>query len=146
MSHPRRAILRRGLIVGGVSLSGCVTLQDDGAPPTTDDGMPATTDDEMPTEIRFWLEEVTLSESEREAIEPIVFSDLSTSQQEIVQTALEDGEYTSEIGEESAALENLRRRISGRTDGGVEAYLERGETYYRIGFVSGDHVIADPGY
>ncbi|WP_265108228.1 hypothetical protein [Halosolutus halophilus] len=121
------------------------TTTDDGTPNTTDDGTPNTTDDEMPTEIQFWLEEVTLSESEQDSIEPIVFSDLLSRQKEIVQTALEEGEYTSEIGEESSALKNLRQSISARTDGGLEAYLKRGDTYYRIGFVSGDHIIANPG-
>lgn len=138
MPQSRRTILRRGLLLGSVGLTGCVTEQDDGTPTTTDD--------EMPTEIRFWLEEVTLSESEQDSIEPIVFSDLSNRQKEIVQTALEEVEYTSEIGEESSALKNLRQRISARTDGGLEAYLKRGDTYYRIGFVSGDHIIANPGH
>ena len=108
-------------------------------------GTPTATDDETPTGIRFWLVEVTPSEAEQDAIEPIVFSDLSNGQKAIVQTALEEGKYRSEIGEESSALANLRRSISARTDGGVEAYLERGDTHYRIGFVSGDHIIADPG-
>ncbi|WP_232703176.1 hypothetical protein [Halobacterium wangiae] len=138
MPQSRRAILRRGLLLGSVGLAGCVTEQDDGTPTTTDD--------EMPTEIRFWLEEVTRSEAERDATEPIVFSDLPNEQREIVRTALEEGEYTSEIGAESAALENLRRSVSARTDGELEAYLERGDTCYRIGFVSGDHIIADPDY
>lgn len=137
MPQSRRTLLRRGLLLGSVGLTGCVTEQD---------GTPTTTDDEMPTEIRFWLEEVTPSESEQDSIDPIVFSDLSNRQKEIVQTALEEGEYTSEIGEESSALKNLQQSVSARTDGGLEAYLERGDTYYRIGFVSGDHIIANPGY
>ena len=146
MAQSRRTLLRRGLLLGTVGLTGCVTEQDDGTPTPPGDGTPTPTDDEMPTEIRFWLEEVPISESEQGSIEPIVFSDLSNRQEEIVETALEEGEYTSEIGAESPALENLRRRISARTDGGVEAYLKRGDTYYRIGFVSGDHIIADPGH
>ena len=137
MPQSRRSVLRRGILLGSVGLTGCVTEQNAGTPTATDD--------EMPTEIRFWLVEVTPSEAERDAIDPIVFSDLSNGQREIVQTALEEGEYRSEIGEESAALANLRRSIAARTDGGVEAYLERGDTYYRIGFVSGDHIVADPG-
>lgn len=139
MSRSRRTILRRGLLLGGVGLTGCVTGQNDGTPTTTDD-------DEMPTEVRFWLEAVTLSDSEQDSIEPIVFSDLPDRQKEIVQTALEEGGYSSEIGEESPALKSLRERISARTDGGVEVFLKRGDACYRIGFVSGDHIIADPGY
>lgn len=135
MPLSRRTLLRRGLLFGSIGLAGCVTEQGGGSQTTTED--------EMPTEIQFWLDEVPLSESERDSLDPIVFSDLSNGEQEIVQTALEEGEYTSEIGEESTALRNLRQRIASRTDGGVEAYLKRGDTYYRIGFVSGDHIIAD---
>lgn len=118
--------------------------RDDETFSTNGDKTPTTTDEKMPTEIQFWLEEVTLSESERAAIEPIVFGDLSNGQQDIVQTALEKGEYTSEIGDESSALKGLRRRISARTGGGIRAYLRRDETTYRVGFVSGDHIIASP--
>jgi hypothetical protein len=39
---------------------------------------------------------VSLSASKREQIPPIVFDELSTGEQEIVQTALEAGEYTTE--------------------------------------------------
>ena len=137
MPQSRRTILLHGLLLGSVGLTGCVTEQDGGTPTTTER--------EMPTEIQFWLEEVTLSESEQDSLEPIAFSDLSNRQKEIVQIALEEGEYTSEIGEESSALTNLRQSISARTGGGLEAYLKRSDTYYRIGFVSGDHIIANPG-
>ena len=144
MFQSRRTILRRGLLLGSVGLTGCVTEQDAGTPPTTDDGTSTPTEDDMPTEITFWLREVTLSESEQDAIEPIVFSELSSGQKEIVQTALEEGEYTTEMGEEPPELEGLRRMIEAQTDDGVEAYLKREETYYRIGFVAGDHIIASP--
>lgn len=132
----RRTILRCGILLGSVGLTGCVTEQDDGTP----------TSDEMPTEIQLWFEEVTLSESEQNSIEPIVFGDLPNGQKEIVQTALEEGEYTSEIGGESSAMKNLRESISARTDGGLKAYLKQDDIYYRIGLVSGDHIIADPSH
>lgn len=124
-----------------MGLAGCVT--DDGDDPSTEGDMSDDSTD-MPTEIQFWLVEVSVSASEQESITPIVFSDLSDAQKNIVRTALEEGEYTAEIGEEPRALENLRQQISARTDGGVQAYLKRDDTYYRVGFVAGDHIIADP--
>lgn len=144
MAQSRRTILRRGLLLGSVGLTGCVTEQNGGTPITTDDRTPTPTEDEMPTEITFWLREVTLSESEQDTIEPIDFSELSSGQKEIVQTALDEDEYTTEMSEEPPELEGLRQMIESQTDDGLEAYLKREETYYRIGFVSGDHIIASP--
>lgn len=95
---------------------------------------------------RLWLEEVTLSETDRDAVDPIIFSDLSEAEQNIVQTVLNDGEYTSDTETEPPALEDLRSRIEERTDGGqtLEVYLKHNETYYRVGFAAGDHIIAHP--
>jgi hypothetical protein len=39
----------------------------------------------------------------------------------------------------------LQRSVSARTDGELEAYLSRTDTDYRIGLVSGDHIVADLG-
>lgn len=96
----------------------------------------------LPT--RLWFEPVSLSASERDAIDPIVFSTLSGPEQDIVRLALEEGEYTVETEHESAALERLRDRIEARANGGLAVYLRRGETYYRVGFAAGDHIIAHP--
>jgi len=125
------------------ALTGCVAGQDRETPTATDDTSTAT-EDEMPTRIKFWLQEVSLSESEQDAIDPIVYSELSSGQQEIVQTALQEGEYTTEMGEEPPELAGLRRATEAQADDGVEAYLKREGTYYRVGFVSGDHIIASP--
>lgn len=141
MSHSRRRLLRNGVLFGSIGFAGCLT--DDGEDPSTEGDVGDNSND-MPTEIRFWLVEVSVSESKQESITPIVFSNLSDGQQDIVQTALEEGEYTSEIGEESPALDDLRQRISERTDGGVEVYLKRDDTYYSVGYVSGTHIIANP--
>lgn len=140
MSPSRRSLLRYGVFFGSVGFAGC--LADGGEDPSTE----GETDDsdDMPTEIRFWLVEVSVSESERESITPIVFSNISDGQQDIVRTALEEGEYTSDIGEESPALDNLRELVLERTDGEGRAYFKRDDTYYRVGFVSGDHIIAVP--
>jgi hypothetical protein len=98
--------------------------------------------------VRLWLEQVTLSESERESIDPIVFGDLSEAEQDLVWPALDEGEYTAEPGTESAALERLRERIETRTGDGetLKTYLGRGETLYRVGFADGDHIIAHPDH
>lgn len=98
--------------------------------------------------VRFWLKDVSLSTLEQESVTPIVFGVLSTGEQEIVQTALEEGEYTVEQGSESPALENLRDRIEQRTGNGetLEAYLRRMNSYYRIGFSDGDHIVAHPDH
>lgn len=97
---------------------------------------------------RFWLKEASLSASEQESVNPIVSGELSTGEQEIVQTALEEGEYTVEQGSESPALEKLRDRIEQKTGDGetLKVYLRRKSTYYRVGFVDGDHIIAHPDH
>lgn len=98
--------------------------------------------------VRFWLKEVSLSASKQESVNPIVFGELSTGEREIVQTALDEGEYTVEQGSEPPALENLRDRIEQRTGNGetLEAYLRREDIYYRVGFADGDHIIAHPDH
>lgn len=99
-------------------------------------------------QLRFWLKEVSLSASERESVAQIVFAELSTGEQEIVKTALNEGEYTVVQESASPALERLRDRIEQQTGDGetLEAYLRRKDTYYRIGFVDGDHIIAHPDH
>jgi len=101
---------------------------------------PGTAD--LPT--RLWFERVDLSASERAEIDPIVFADLPTAEQEIVETAIDEGEYTVDSEDTSPALDSLRDRIERRADGGLEVYLRRDETYYRVGFAEGDHIIAHP--
>lgn len=98
--------------------------------------------------VRFWLEEASLSASERDSVAPIVFANLSTGEREIVQTALEEGEYTVEQGSVSPPMESLRDRIEQKTGNGatLEAYLRRNDTYYRVGFADGDHIIAHPDH
>ena len=95
---------------------------------------------------RLWFEEVSLSTPDREGIDPIAFDDLSDAEREIVRTALEEGEYTVERDRGSPAFERLRDRIEERTGDGetLAVYLRRGQTYYRVGFVDGDHIVARP--
>lgn len=136
MRVSRRRLLGRGAVVGTAGLAGCV----DGLP--GGDGPRGTAD--LPR--RLWFEAVSISESERESIDPIVFEDLSEAEREVVRTALEEGEYTSERDGGPPGLERLRVRIEARTGSGetLEVYLRRGQAYYRVGFADGDHVIAHP--
>jgi len=101
---------------------------------------PGTAD--LPT--RLWFERVELTESERDAVDPIVFADLPAAEREPVATALDEGEYVVDSESASSALESLRDRIERRADGGLEVYLRRNLTYYRVGFAEGDHIVAHP--
>ncbi|AZH26278.1 hypothetical protein [Haloplanus aerogenes] len=132
MTARRRLLVGAGVAFVG-SVAGCLGASGGSDSPGTAD---------LPT--RLWLERVDLSSSEREEIDPIVFADLPPEEQQIVETAIEDGEYTVDSEEASPALESLRDRIERRADGGLEVYLRRGETYYRVGFAEGDHIIAHP--
>lgn len=137
----RPNVNRRHLISGiGVVLvslvSGCLSPSDNGESPQGTAELP----------VRFWLKKVSLSTSEQESANPIVFAELSPAEQEIVHTALNERDYTAEPGSESPALESLRDRIGQRTGNGATsvAYLRRENIYYRVGFADGDHIIADP--
>jgi hypothetical protein len=137
MPRSRRTILRIGIVLSGLGFSGC--LED----PESTTETPQTDDDEMPTEIKLWLEEVSLSMSERESIDPIVFSELHNAEQEIIQTAIQEGEYTTQIGEESDAFSSLSDKIESRANEDLEVYLKDSDTYYMVGLVEGDHIIAE---
>jgi hypothetical protein len=107
---------------------------------TSGSDAPGTAD--LPT--RLWFERIERSAAERDAVDPIGFADLPTAERELVASALDAGEYTVDSEDASPALESLRDRIERRADGGLEVYFRRGETYYRVGFAEGDHVIAHP--
>lgn len=99
---------------------------------------------DLPT--RLWFEAASLPESERGSVDAIAYADLSSSERQIVGTALDAGEYTVATERESAALESIRDRIEERTGNGetLVVYLRRNESYYRVGFAAGDHIIAHP--
>lgn len=137
------SVKRRSLLAGAgcaisASFAGCLSALDN------TDRSQGTAD--LP--IRFWLEEVSLAESEYDSVNSIGFVNLSTAERKIVRTALEDQAYTAEQGNESPALKKLQSRIEQRTGGGqtLEAYLRRNDTYYRIGYAAGDHIIAHPDH
>jgi hypothetical protein len=139
----RRIVLAGAGIAIASSVGGC--LQTSLTPGGESDDNPQGTAD---LGTRLWLEQVTVSETDRDSVDPIIFGNLSEAEQDIVQTALDDGEYTSDTETEPPALEDLRSRIEERTGGGqtLEVYLKRNETYYRVGFAAGDHIIAHPNH
>jgi hypothetical protein len=94
--------------------------------------------------IEFWLVRANVSASKQERITPIRCANVTEGEQELIQKAIENEQYTSEIGSASPALERLRERIGDQNPGGLEAYLKCNETLYRVGFVDGDHIMADP--
>ncbi len=135
--YSRRALLQVGLGLGTLGLAGCVSrAQPEGSQPRGTA--------ELPT--RFWLTPVVVPESKRGALDPIVYRDLSAAERAIIRTTLEEGEYEVRSDEIPPALKQLRERIEARTDGGetLAVYLRHGETYYRVGYAAGDHVIAAP--
>jgi hypothetical protein len=97
----------------------------------------------MSSEIELWLEKASLSTSKRDSIDPIVFSELTDSQQEIIRTAIDDGKYTTQIGEESDAFSNLRYKIESHANEELEVFLKKSDIYYNVGLVEGDHIIAE---
>lgn len=132
----RRGFLSTAGLAIPASFAGCLSAIDDDGNPQETETLP----------VRFWLDEVARSASDRDTGDPIVFRNLSPAEQVIVQTTLEEGAYTAERGKESQALDTLRNRIEQRTGGGqtLEAYLRRNDTDYGIGFADGDHIIAHP--
>jgi hypothetical protein len=130
----RRTVLTGAAVAGTVPFLGCLGTTSGGPGGQGTEGMPT----------RLWLERVSLTESEREAVAPIVFAELTEAEQGIVRTALDAEEYTTETENESPALERLRDRIENRADGSLEVYLVHGDTFYRVGFAAGDNIIAHP--
>lgn len=133
----RRFVSAAGMALTA-SLSGCLSANQNRDTPTGTQALP----------VRFWLEEVSLTESEQEDVDPILFGDLSEEEGAIVETVIDEGEYTVEQDSVPTALESLRFRIEERTGNGktLEVYLKRGTAYYRVGFADGDHIIAHPDH
>lgn len=138
MPLSRRNLIRACMAQVSLLFIGC--LSENSSTPTR-------TDDEWGDEsytLELWLEQVTLSKSERSSADPIVFDNLSEEKQEIFRVAIEDGKYTQQIGNESAALEDLRYTIEQRAGEDMTVYLKKDDGYHAVGFVEGDHIIADP--
>jgi hypothetical protein len=132
----RRRILAGAGVALSPALAGCRRFSSSHGRPRGTGSLP----------VRVWLEEVSLSGSERDGLDPIVFGDLSGSEREIVRTALAEGEFTARPKTDPPGLEPFRDRVEARTGNGetLVVYLRQDGTYYRVGFVDGDHVIAHP--
>lgn len=142
MGTSRRKLLKSNLAVASIGLVGYSSRRAKAASDTD----PASTDDdqEMPTGIRLELEPVSLSQSERESIDPIVFGERSGPEQEKLQTAIETTRATDEIGNESRAIMGIREAIEQRTDDDLQVFVARGNSYFTTRFVVGGHIIANP--
>ena len=127
----RRALLGAVGLLGTGALAGCTGASGGDDPQSTA---------EMPARLR--LEEASAPDCED--ADPIVFADLSAGERDLVETTLEEGEYTVPTKEAPPAFERLRERVEARTDacGELVVYLERDGTYYRVALVNGDHIVA----
>jgi hypothetical protein len=133
----REPTTRRRTLLGGLALVGLGTLAGCAGPPGGDG--PDGTED-MPARLR--LKQVQPPDCEN--ADPIRFADLSTAEQDLVETALEREEYAVPTEETSPAFDSLRESVEARSDtcGELVVYLRRGEAYYRVALVNGDNVIA----
>jgi hypothetical protein len=133
----REPTTRRRTLLGGLALVGLGTLAGCTGPPGGDG--PDGTED-MPARLR--LKQVQPPDCEN--ADPIRFADLSTAEQDLVETALEREEYAVPTEETSPAFDSLRESVEARSDtcGELVVYLRRGEAYYRVALVNGDNIIA----
>lgn len=149
MSPTRRTFLQSGILFGSIGLAGCsspsdrgTTADGDGRNTATETSSNEDTPEMPPMETKLSL--VEQSTSDCPVSDPIVFAELSTKQQEMVQTAIDEGEYTEQHGDESPSLQDFRDMVENQTNGGGEAYLRHDDTCYAIELVAGDHIIAAP--
>lgn len=142
MNTTRRKLLKSNLTAVSLGFVGYSSGQ---AKASSDhDSAPAEGGHEMSTEIRLELEPVSLSQSERESIDPVVFNERSEPEQEKLQTAIETTRSVDEIGNESEATLKIREAIEKRTDDGPQVFVTRGNSYFATRFVVGEHIIANP--
>jgi hypothetical protein len=131
--RPTRRALLGGLVVGASALAGCTdTSGGEESTPKGTEGMLA----------RLRLREVPSLDCE--SPDPIVFADLPSEEQDLMETAIERDEYAVPTEETPPAFDSFRERVEARTDtcGELVVYLEREGTYYRVALVNGDHIIA----
>lgn len=121
--NPTRRTVVQVLAVGSMGIAGC---------------------SDRSSTIEFRLVRANVSASKRERITPIRCANVTPEERELIQTAIESDQYTSGIGSAPPGLERLRERIRDHDSGGVELYLSCDERLYRVGFINGDHVLADP--
>jgi hypothetical protein len=106
MSISRRKLLKSKVTAASIAF---VSYTGERVKASSGDDSAATEDShDMPTEIKLAMEPVSLSQSERESIDPIVFSERPEPEQQKLQTAIETGRFIDQIGNESQATRNIR--------------------------------------
>ncbi len=140
-AHTRRQFFTHVGLAGGAAVAGCVGPLDTASEGTK---KPAGTE-EMPNRLRL---EPTAPPANGSDVDPIEYGSLPAAERELVDTAMEEGQYTAPTEESPPALDSLRDRIEARTGSGstLVVYPVRDGQYYRVGFVNGDHIIASPDY
>lgn len=80
------------------------------------------------------MKEVSLSQSEREELDIIQFSDLSDDEKEIIRTAMENEEWRgcTEEGSPDGLGSHRKRVMEHRTDDDYHVYLQYEDTYYAV--------------
>lgn len=120
----RRTLLRGGTPLLSMGLSGCLGSSLFGC-------------DSMDSAV-IRTKRVTLSATERDSIDPIVFNKLPDSEREIVRTAVEDGKYRKCPAADPyipEPLTSFAQRAAAHTgeNGHEPAYLKYNDTYYAVG-------------
>lgn len=142
MNPSRRILLKSTAVAASIGFLGYSSGR---ATPSSDDSSASReNNEEMPTEISLELESVSPPQSERESMDPIVFSKRSESEQKKLQKAIEAGKTTDQIGDESKATRKIREAIEKRNIDDPQVFVKRGNSYFTAWFVVGEHIVANP--
>lgn len=142
MEIPRRKLLKSTGVAASTGLVGYSTGQ---VTASRTDGSTAREDQEdWSGDIELALEPASLSQSDRQSVDPIVFSDRSTSEQATLMEAIETASFTDAIGNESPGTQGLREAIEERNDDDPQVFAKVNDAYYSIRFVAGHHIVASP--
>lgn len=142
MDASRRELLKSSAVAASI---GFVGYSSGRASAFSEDG--STTrenNNEMSAEIRLELESVSPPQSEREFIDPIVFSERSEPEQKKLKEAIETARSTDQIGNESNATKKIREAIEERNNDDPQVFIKRGNSYFSTRFVAGEHIVANP--
>jgi len=80
-------------------------------------------------------EQVDLSSAQRTAIDPLVYENLPSEQQELLRTAINEGTYRKCPAADPyipEPLSSFARRASNHAAGHNTAYLKRNDVYYKL--------------
>ena len=142
MKIPRRKILKANLAAASIGLVGYNSGRAKAS--SSNESADVENNRESPTEIKLEMEPVSLPQSERESINPIVFGERSRPEQEKLETAIETGKSVEQIGNESDAIRGIQGSIEERTSDDPQVFVTRGNSHFAIRFVVGDYIVANP--